>query len=594
MCAEAIASERWPTNRLLVAAAKRYLAMLEIAADPAGEFIYDPKYVVDYCLFAERQKHLEGGMWEVNQVNDDGTVNDHVILEPWQIWRESAVHGFRRHNGTRLVRFALEVVPRKNAKSHSATTSILYELCCSGTRGAEIPIAASTGVQADQTLFGDLVKAVDGDDELSERFGLKTTKDDVTSPIGRCFKLSQQGSRQDGLNPTLAIYEEAHAGVQSVFDVVHSAFGARPNQLEKMITTAGRETSGPAWDRLSYAKLVLAGSVVDWSFFAMIWQLDEELYMKKDSKVIDWQKLLFDQDLVYRCNPMMGVSLDVETVMGELRLARHSPEQRNNLARTRFNIWVGAGDYLIEPEMWGACRASSRTFSDQDFFRQRVWLGVDLATTQDMCAIGSVFEMPGDLLAVFAKFWLPEGSKLANDPDYAGVISTWHDSGQLVLVPGAAHDPEMIVDEIEAMAEIFDVQGIGFDPYQAHIIKQRLFAKGLPALTYANNAMNFTAPTRDILERVVTTRLVHDGNEVLAWNAQNVKGQERDNGSIMPRREQQGSLKKIDGFVAIVMANGLRMQPAMAEAYVPPVPEGDRDIYARRGLIGFEEAPRNG
>lgn len=589
MYAEAVASERLPTNRLMVAAAKRYLRMLEMAADPANHFKFEPKYVVDYCRFAERLKHFEGGNWELNQVNEDGTVNDHVILEPWQVWQESAIHGFRlRRNDTRLVKTALGLLPRKNTKSFGATVAVAFELCCSGTKGAEIPIAAATSKQADQTLFGDISKMIANDIELQEEFELKITKDEINSPNGKCFKLSGIAERQDGLNPSLAIYEEAHGGAQSVYDVVHSAIGARPNQLERMITTAGRETTGPAWNLLSYAKLILAGTVEDWTFFAAIFQLDEELYMKRDSKVIDWQKLLFDVELIERCNPMIDISLDRDGLMASLAESKHRPEERNNLARTRFNIWIGAGDFLVEPEVWAACKKDK--LDDQDFFRQRCWLGVDLATTQDMCAIGSIFELPGDMLAIFAKFWLPDKSKLANDPDYSGIISTWHESGQLTLVPGPVQDLELIYDELESMGTSFDVQAIGFDPYQAHWIKQRCFDHGLPAFTYTNNAMNFTPPTRDILERVASGRLIHDGNEVLAWNAQNVKGQEKDNGSIMPRREFQGSLKKIDGFVAIVMANGLRLQPAMAEAYKPPVPDIKVDPYSHRGLIGFEEA----
>ena len=94
-------------------------------------------------------------------------------------------------------------------------------------------------------------------------------------------------------------------------------------------------------------------------------------------------------------------------------------------------------------------------------------------------------------------------------------------------------------------------------------------------------------PTDDLLTRIVAKRLVHDGNPVLAWNAENVHGERRGNGLLLPRKDKQNSHRKIDGFVALVMANGSRMEPGI-------VKRGKQekiviDPYVGRGLIGYEE-----
>src|SRR3546814_10221897 len=103
--------------------------MLEMAQAERSEFVYSPEHVVDFCRFGERLRHFESGNWEINQTDADGNPDPSIILEPFEIWIESACQGFRRRlNGTRLVETALELIPRKNAKSLRATRAALYEL----------------------------------------------------------------------------------------------------------------------------------------------------------------------------------------------------------------------------------------------------------------------------------------------------------------------------------------------------------------------------------------------------------------------------------------------------------------------------------
>src|SRR3546814_10916536 len=89
--------------------------------------------------------------------------------------------------------------------------------------------------------------------EFQEEFNLRVTYDEVTRGEGKIFKLSSQGERLDGLNPSLALFEEGHAGAASVYKVVDSAFGARPNAPRRVITTAGYRAEGPAFDLLKQA-----------------------------------------------------------------------------------------------------------------------------------------------------------------------------------------------------------------------------------------------------------------------------------------------------------------------------------------------------
>lgn len=586
--AECVASERLPTNKLLVAAAKRYLKMLDMAENQKCDFYYSPEHVVDFCRFGERLRHFESGNWEVNQIDKDGNPDPSIILEPFEIWIESACQGFRRRmNGTRLVETVMELIPRKSAKSLRSARAALYELCCAQGLGQEIPIAAATAKQADDTLFGDIVKMVNNDDELREEFDLRVTKDEIRCGESRIFKLSSQGERLDGLNPSLALFEEGHAGAASVYKVVDSAFGARPNAQRRMITTAGYRSEGPAFDLLKQAEMILLGGMEDYTFFAAIYTLDKEDYLNPETKTIDWDRLLKNPELIAKANPMYGVSLDpIKIDASVLQAFKFRPDKRGEVARTRFNIWTGAGLTLVEQAAWSACYQKGLDLSQ--FVGQRCWIGVDLGQVLDMCAVIIIFEMPNDKLAVFGQFYLPEESPTAENPDLVDYLTLWEEQGYLYLTPGPLADHDLVESHIEQFCEMFDVQVIACDPYQAHNTVKHLWDGNRPVMTYPNNEKTMTAPTDDIIGRIATKRILHDNNPVLAWMVGNTHGDRRGNGLILPRKEKRDSPRKIDGFVAMCFANGCRINPDDAKS-AGPSSEVEGDPYFSRGLIGYEK-----
>lgn len=586
--AEAVASQRLPTNHLLVLAAQRYLRMLEMAAEPNSLFVYSPLHVVDYCRFAERLSHFEAGLWELTQIAPGGEPDPSIILEPWQIWIESAVQGFRRRStNERLVGTALEVSPRKNAKSLRLSIAALYDLCCSGVMAPEISVAAASERQADRTLFGDIIKMVHNEPDLVENYQLSYTQQEIRRGDGAIFKLTSKGERQDGLNPSLALFEEGHAGAASVFKVVDSAFGSRPSQQRRMITTAGVRPEGPGWELLREAIMILENGVEDYTFFAAVYTLDRELYIDKVTNAIDWDKLLNDETLVERANPMIDVSLDRLKIKSDMVKAKRRPDLRGEVARTRFNIWTGSGATLIEPAQWAALY---RKIDLRDFVGQKCWIGVDLAQVLDMCAIALVFEMPGDVIAVFAEYFMPAESPTTQDEELVDQFMAWADEEDgkwLTLTPGTLADHDLVRERVETFYNIFDVQMIACDPAQAHNTVKHLWDGNKPVKVYPNSAATMTGTTDDILGRIAAGTIIHDGNPVLNWNVQNVQGERKGNGSIMPRKDAPNSKRKIDGFVALCFANGCRITPDNAKDADKELPRFDP--YAHRGIIGYAE-----
>ena len=104
----------------------------------------------------------------------------------------------------------------------------------------------------------------------------------------------------------------------------------------------------------------------------------------------------------------------------------------------------------------------------------------------------------------------------------------------------------------------FDVQEIGFDPWQSTQMMNRLAAAGANVTEFRQVVANFSEPTKDLDALMRKQGLVHDGNPVMAWMIGNVVGHYDAKDNVYPRKERPEN--KIDGAVALIMVRGLKMK----------------------------------
>lgn len=515
--------------------------MLAKAGKPGVKYYFSTEHAVDACDFFEKLPHVEGN-WD----------SDTIILEPWQCFKLCAIFGFRRtRDGGRLVEHAYIEIPRKHGKSLFAAGTSLFCATCEGERRPLIYIAAATQEQADKVL-GPAKEITETTPDLRQHFGLKTAKHkiEVGSSRGEIRTISSIGEHQDGHNPHAAVMEELHAQKPDVYEVMRSAFGARRNPLMYQIGTAGRYASGIGYEQRKAAIRVLEGQVDADDVFALIYTIDAE----------DVERV-YDEDVWIKANPNWNVSIFPDKVRKFAREAMDQPSRRGEFLRTRLNVWSNAGYRLIEPDQWEACR--NPDLSLVRLRGARAWLGVDLAKYLDMAAVGILVEMD-NIIAGFAKFYIPEQSPYLKRADLVGMYSAWIEDGHLTTTPGGTITTAPIRDDIEHLCEFLNVQAVACDPWQAQELAANLEADGMPAVTYRNNVAHMSDPTYEMLARIQSKEFVHDGHAILTWNAMNVEGDER-NDTIFPRKPAENADEKIDGFVALIMANGCRLNGAAVE-----------------------------
>lgn len=581
--AEACVSGKIAVCRWVRMAAKRFLKMLALAEKPGNPFYFSAAHACDYCSFLEKLEHVEDGRWQFTQVREDGSVDRSIVLEPWQIFVECAIQGFRkRATHERLVVRAFLMVPRKNAKTLLSAGAGLFDLFFAGNMKPQVVITASNEAQCD-LVFKPMRTMLGALPEISEQITFKSTSGYIKNfdNNGEITKLSSMGEKNDGLNPSLAILEELHAQKGGMYRVIRSAVDARPSALLRMITTAGVNAQGDAYEIQQEMEQILldsdAGKDEDFTVFACIYTLDREDYMDAAGNLLQ-DRLLSDLRLVAKANPMFGIGLDPDKILAQMAEARRTASKRGEFFRTRYNIWTNQGHALIEMTAWAQC---AKPIELHDFAGQRCWLGGDLAIYHDMAALGLIFEVE-DKIVLFAKHYLPEQAEIVTSPSLHGSIAAWRESGHLTVTPGYTMDMEIVERDIVLFHEVFNVALTGIDPQYATQLMHALEGRGIATIKYTKNARNFTAPTDDLVGRIHGGKVIHDGNPVLGWNMSNVIATRGVNDSLLPKKPGGNSERKIDGFDAVTIANGLRLDPGLrAQLNLAPV-----SVYETRGLLG--------
>jgi phage terminase large subunit-like protein len=579
--ARKVLTGEYPGCRYVKYAAKRYLKMLDMAAEGLYGFTFSEAHCVDVCAFIEMLPLAEDNFRDV----------EFTELEPFQIFVLCALYGFRDERGFRFVNECYLEIPRKNAKSVLATGIALYDLRNDRSRAPLVLIAASTLDQADR-VYGPIKAIIERDEDLAATYKLEATEKMAKCGLngGSIQKVASIGKRQDGWNPTTVILEELHAQNPDVYAVLKSAIGSRGGQLLFQITTAGRDSFGLAWDNRKAAIKVLEGHDENLKLFAIIFTLDkEDLEDEKGNKKTDHLYQTTAEQLWIKACPMLGISFNMATFHSLAAGARQKPQEREEFLRTRLNIWTNAASKIIDIEAWRrGCRPDQTLMA---YKGQKCWLAIDLSATEDLSAIGIVFELPSGEIIVFAKHYASGDSKIFSDPDYEAMTKHWRDIDLIAASREGSVDYNLIEQDIRDLHAWFQVQAIGFDPAMAGQMMQNLEDDRLPVVKYLNRPQFMTAAVDDYIARAHTksgSTVLYGENPVLEWCVSNAHGERKKDGTILPFKDSIDSLNKIDGFVAISMANGLRLNPEFSTKIKKP------SVYEKRGLIGAENVNRDG
>lgn len=521
---------------------------------------YDEKAAARAVAFFPRYlRHVEGE-WAGQRFELTDWQRDRFILPTF---------GWKRADGSRLVRTVYGEIPRKNGKTSLGAGLACLLLVGDGERGGQ---GYAMAVDKDQAglLFGKAGQMVNASPELSEV--VEVYKTSVFCPgLAASFKpLSRTVANKHGFSPSFALGDELHEWPDGeVAEVVHKGMAARRQPLEVYITTAGLKGRGYGWEMHDYAARVLSGEIEDPSFLPVIYAADED---------DDWT----DPATWAKANPNLGSSVKLAFLEAECEKARRSPRLENDFRRFHLNQWTEQVTRWLPMAAWKACTANPADPNLWQRFEERLrgkscFGGIDLGATRDVSALVWVFPVQEGVerVTVVCRFWVPKATMADRVERFRVPYDEWARRGALTETPGNVTDYGEIRRRVLEDAERFQVQGLALDRWNGVQLGTELLEDGAPVEFFGQGYNSMAGPSRELERLVISGELEHGSHPVLTWMAGNASVKEDPAGNIKP--DKASSTEKIDGIVAAIEALGLL---GKNEAEGP-------SVYEDRGVLVF-------
>lgn len=522
--------------------AKWHLRELQRATADDYQFAFSDWHAADVCGFCEKLPLAlgENGLLRLRPVQV-------FLLCIWFGWR------LRIDLAVRRFRFIYLEVARKFGKSTLASAILLYVTFREGEHGARTVIAATAGHQTGHVF--DTARYMAAGDYL-QSLGVQVFKraivDDASN--SKIEALNSRAHSLHGANPHCCVIDETHEVPHALFNVLRTSFGARKNPLLLLLTTAGRDVLGIAYETRTRAIKALQGVVTDDRLCGAIFCLDEG-----DS----WD----DESVWLKANPMLGDPTPTLSELRQLALeAKATPSQELSFRQFYTNEWL-----QIATSAWLSVddirRCADPRLRLDDFVGAQVWIGFDSALKDDSASV-AIITLKDGILCMFNKSFLPRDSVTR----YAKVIPEyvqWVRDGLLESTDGAIVDLARVREYIVGLHERFQVQAVVIEQFAAGNLPSDLLRLGIKAEVSPKNARVFTPSALDLEARIRNGLFRYDGNSHATWMLSNACVERRRDGSLLPTKEHEHSFAKID----ICDATMLAMIPMLAQ------PEPAKSIY---------------
>lgn len=589
-------------GKLLKLACKRYVSDLKFGHLRGLTFDKDAaQHVVDFFGMLRHSK----GEWG----KGGGEI---FVLQPWQVFIVANLFGWKRASGTRRFREAHIEVARKNGKTTFMAGIGLYMLVADDEPGAEIYSIATTRDQS-KIVFDEAVRMRGKSPLLASR--IHSSRNNL-AVLGTASKFEPQSSdfgTADGKNVHCLIADELHQHPSRLlYDAFYEATGARTQALTIAITTAGYNKQGICYAQRNIAENILVGTVDAASgdeMFAYIACIDEP---DKDGKGgDDWK----DESCWIKANPNLGVSCKLDVMRAAAAKAMVDPTALNGFLCKRLNVWTSQEIRWMPPDKWARCNAAGVLHIPKNLraaamerLKGRIAIGgLDLSAKNDLTAFALMFPPVEEIRTQVARpqtmdermrrlplvyddtiiqaadpkwsllvwFWIPKECIAERVKTHRVPYDVWARDGYLNTIEGESIDHEHVYNEIVKLRELFNFREIAFDSWNAQWISKKLIGAGFKAEVARMGYQTLSEPMKELMSMVLSQKLEHYGDPVLAWNAGNVSATTDANGSIRPDKDK--SKEKIDGIVAAIMA--------MSRICADPALATTTSVYSQRGII---------
>ena len=457
---------------------------------------------------------------------------------------------YRDNPNKRRYETAILEIARKNFKTYTIATifillfllepkySKFYSVAPDGSLSREVKTAIEETLKSSPLIY--LHKD-------TRRF--KILRDYIQFNIteSRYYPLNYSSSRMDGKLPNVFLADEVGALPNPY--AIESMRSGQLNILNKLgciISTKYPTFNNPFEDEVGYAKRVFDGIEKDETVFAL-------LYEPNDDIIRDWTT---NDDVLKQSNP---VALEIPEIWEDLLKKRAKAiaveSVRENFLTKHCNIiyqGMGTESYIDINDVMN-CKVAKI-----DWTGRKVYIGVDLAMTNDNCAVAMASEDNDEILADVIAF-IPEG-RIEEKNQFEKInYNEFIKAMKCIACGNRTVDYGVIEDFVFNIEQKYKVtvMAIGYDRYNALSSAQK-WDKKYNTIEIRQHSDTLHSPTKLLYEKIMERQFRYEENKLLEINFENARCTYDTNmNRYITKKRSQG---KVDMVVALINAVYLLQQ----------------------------------
>ena len=333
----------------------------------------------------------------------------------------------------------------------------------------------------------------------------------------RYVPLNYSSSRLDGKLPNVFLADEVGALPNSyAIEAMRSGQLNILNKLGCIISTKYPTINNPFEDEVAYAKRVLDGIEKDETVFALLYEPDNPKNWTNDDMILK------------HSNP---VALEIPEIWEDLLKKRARAiaieSARENFLTKHCNIiYQGAGtEAFVDINEVLQCKVNQI-----DWRGRNVYIGVDLAMTNDNCAVGMVAEQDGVIMADAIAF-IPEG-RIEEKSQFEKVnYRRFIEAMKCIACGNKTVDYGVIEDFVFNIEEKYGVhiKALGYDRFNALSSAQK-WERGIEGKHQPINCVQIRQhsdtlhpSTKLLYEKIVNKEFQYEPNALLEINFENAR-----------------------------------------------------------------------
>ena len=416
--------------------------------------------------------------------------------------------------------------------------SYFYSVAPDGALSREIKKALEEIIKFNTAVF-----PLEGADRI-----FKIRRDDIECLIrdSKYVPLNYSNSRLDGKLPNVFLVDEVGALPNNyAIEAMRSGQLTILNKLGFIISTKYPTMNNPFEDEVLYAMKVLDGHVKDDMLFALLYEPDDKKnWMSNDMVMKHANPLALEMDDLW------------EDLLRKRTRAIEVESARENFLTKHCNIiYQGMGtETYIPVDKVKECRTSQIEWSGR-----RVWIGVDLAESNDNCSVVMVSVDDDENILCKPMAFIPTGrmdeKSKAEHLDYRRCVN----NEQCIACGDMVVDYSVIEDYVLTLSEEYGVNivAIGYDRWNALSSAQK-WDKTYTTVEIRQHSDVLHPPTKLLYEKILEGGFRYEQNQLFEINFENAKCTFDTNMNRYVSKKRSNG--KVDMVVALINAMYLVQQ----------------------------------